>query len=154
MVWVNITERVRDNPPTEKEIAQVLQYRRRKAKARFYADENFPALAVKVLRKLGAKVVTAQEAGNSKHPDENHAAHALKHGHILLTCDRDYLDEKRFPLIHCPAIAVFDFGSCGHTLPEESRPTRTLSGRLVDPERTLRRSRTEIQTGHRAPRTS
>lgn len=111
MVWVNITELVRDKPPTEKEIEQVLEYRRRRAKARFYADENFPALAVKSLRKLGAKIVTAQEVGNSRHPDENHAAHALKHGYILLTCDRDYLDEKRFPLIHCPAIAVFDFGS-------------------------------------------
>jgi hypothetical protein len=111
MVWVNITELVRDNPPTEKEIEQVLEYRRRKAKARFYADENFPALAVEVLRRLGAKTVTAQEVGNRKHPDENHAAYTLKHGYILLTCDRDYLDEKRFPLIHCPAIAVFDFGS-------------------------------------------
>ena len=30
---------------------------------------------------------------------------------MLLTCDRDYLDEQRFPLIHCPAIVVFDFGS-------------------------------------------
>ena len=44
-------------------------------------------------------------------PDENHAAYALKHGLILVTCDRDYLDERRFPLIHCPAIVVFDFGS-------------------------------------------
>jgi hypothetical protein len=31
-------------------------------------------------------------------------------GYILLTCDRDYLDNRKFPLIHCPAIVVFDFG--------------------------------------------
>jgi predicted nuclease of predicted toxin-antitoxin system len=111
MAWVNLIELVRDNPPSEKEIEQVLEYRRRKAKARFYADENFPVLAVELLRKMGAKVVTVQEVGRRRHPDENHAAYALKHGYILLTCDRDYLDESRFPLIHCPAITVFDFGS-------------------------------------------
>lgn len=35
----------------------------------------------------------------------------MRNGRILLTCDRDYLDERRFPLIHSPAIAVFDFGA-------------------------------------------
>jgi hypothetical protein len=114
MGWVNLTERIRDNLPTEKEIEQVAEYRRRKAKARFYADENFPVLAVESLRKMGARVVTVQEVDRRRHPDENHAAYALKHGYILLTCERDYLNEIRFPLIHCPAIAVFDFGSRSH----------------------------------------
>ena len=27
-----------------------------------------------------------------------------------MTCDRDYLNERRFPLISCSALAVFDFG--------------------------------------------
>ena len=129
MTWVNITELIRDNPPTEKEIEQVHEYRRRKAKARFYADENFPTLAVAVLRRLGAKVVTAQEVGNRKHPDENHAAYALKRGYILLTCDRDYLDENRFPLIHCPAICVFDFGSSCR--PEEIQQAYTCLRRVL-----------------------
>ena len=51
------------------------------------------------------------EAGLRHHPDENHVAHVLRNGYILVTCDRDYLDERRFPLIQCPAIAVFNFGS-------------------------------------------
>lgn len=129
MGWVNLTELIRDNPPTEKEIEQVLEYRRRKAKARFYADENFPVLAVELLRKMGAKVVTVQEVGRRKHPDENHAAYALKHGYILLTCDRDYLDESRFPLIHCPAIVVFDFGSGSQR--EEIQPSFTCLKRVL-----------------------
>ena len=29
----------------------------------------------------------------------------------ILAALRDYLDEQRFPLVHCPAIVVFDFGS-------------------------------------------
>jgi predicted nuclease of predicted toxin-antitoxin system len=111
MGWVNLTELVRANPPSEKETEQVFEYRRRNAKARFYADENFPALATQILRKMRARVVTVQDVGLRKHPDENHAAYALKHGYVLLTCDRDYLDEGRFPLIHCPAVVVFDFGS-------------------------------------------
>jgi hypothetical protein len=129
MGWVNLIELVRDNPPTEKEVEQVLEFRRRKAKARFYADENFPALAVEVLRKIGARVVTVQQVGHRKHPDENHAAYALKHGYILVTCDRDYLDESRFPLIHCPAIAVFDFGSGFR--PEEIRQSFTCLQRVL-----------------------
>jgi predicted nuclease of predicted toxin-antitoxin system len=109
--WVNIVEVVRANPPTQKEIDQVIEYQRRNAKVSFYTDENFPSSATKLLRKMKARVTTAQDEGLKRHPDENHAAYALKHGLFLLTCDRDYLDERRFPLIHCPAIAVFAFGS-------------------------------------------
>ena len=111
MGWVNIVEVIRANPPTQKEIDQVIDYQRRKAKASFYADENFPSIATQVLSKMSARVTTARDEGLKRHPEENHAAFALKHGLVLLTCDRDYLDERRFPLIHCPAIAVFAFGS-------------------------------------------
>jgi predicted nuclease of predicted toxin-antitoxin system len=111
MVWINMVDLVAYNPPTQKEIDQVLDYRRRKAKARFYADENFPAPAIEVLRQTGARVATVQQVGRRRHPDENHAAYALKHGYVLLTCDRDYLDDRRFPLIHCPTIVVFNFGN-------------------------------------------
>jgi predicted nucleic acid-binding protein len=111
MSWVDASEAYGANPATEKEIAQVIEYRRRRAKPRFYADENFPKIAAEILRLMGAKLVTAQEVRRRGHPDENHAAYALKHGYILVTCDRDYLDNRRFPLIHCPAIVVFDFRS-------------------------------------------
>ena len=57
------------------------------------------------------QVLTAKEAGLNGHPDENHVAFALKNGCVLLTCNRDYLDEQRFPVVHCPAIVVFGFGS-------------------------------------------
>ncbi len=111
MGWVNLIELVRANPPKKKEVEQVLEYQRRNAKVSFYTDENFPYRATQLLRTMRARVATAQDEGLRRHPDENQAAYALKHGHVLLTCDRDYLNERRFPLIHCPAIAVFDFGS-------------------------------------------
>jgi hypothetical protein len=99
-----------NDEPTEREKQQVIDFARRKAKPRFYADENFPQLATGILRRrLKADVLTVQDARRRGHPDENHAAEALRLGRVLITCDRYYLDERRFPLIHCPALVVFDF---------------------------------------------
>jgi predicted nuclease of predicted toxin-antitoxin system len=110
-VWVNLIELVRLNPPTKREVKQGLEFERRHAKVRFYADENFPPVATRLLRKMGAIVVTAQDKGLKGHPDENHLSYALKHGYVLVTCDRDFLDDRKFPLVHAPALVVFDFGS-------------------------------------------
>lgn len=109
-MWIEVEKLVETVLPTTKEVEQVLSYLARRAKARFYADENFPSSAVSLLRKMGARVQTAQEAQLTGHPDENHSAYASRHGMVLLTCDRDFLDERRFPLVHCPATFVFDFG--------------------------------------------
>ena len=97
--------------PKPKEVQQVISYLKRKAKPRFYADENFPEQAINLLRSMGAKVQTNYQAGLSGHPDQDQLAHALRNSLVLLTCDRDFLDEPRHPLIQCPAIFVFDFGS-------------------------------------------
>jgi hypothetical protein len=111
MGWVNLAELSRKNPPAKKEAEQVREYQRRKTKVSLYTDENFPSRGTRLLKTLRARVTTAQDKNLRRHPDENHAAYALKYGHVLLTCDHDYLDEKKFPLIHCPAIVVFDFRS-------------------------------------------
>lgn len=110
MAWLDADLLYKLNPASAKEIAQAIDYAKRKTKARFYADENFPAQATGILREAGLDVLTVQEAGKRHHPDENHAAYALRERRVLLTLDRDYLDERKFPLIHCPAIVVFDFG--------------------------------------------
>jgi predicted nuclease of predicted toxin-antitoxin system len=111
MAWVDAQTLAEQTPPSQTEANEVQGYVARRAKPRFYADENFPQPAVLVLRKLGAKVLTAKEANQRHHPDENHTAYALRNGLILVTCDRDFLDNRRFPLMHCPAMYVFDFGS-------------------------------------------
>jgi predicted nuclease of predicted toxin-antitoxin system len=111
MTWTNVEAMSAERPASPKEIRQVLDYLKRRAKARFYADENFPTRAVSLLREMGAEVLTAQQQGLCGHPDENQLSFALRKKLVFLTCDRDFLDEKRFPLIHCPAIFVFDFGS-------------------------------------------
>jgi predicted nuclease of predicted toxin-antitoxin system len=110
MPWVSAIKTAKHNLATKKEINQVLDYYRRKAKPKFYADENFPAAAIRLIRSRGAHVLTAHDANLKGHPDENHAAFALKSGRVLLTCDRDFLDQGRFRLIHCPVIVICDFG--------------------------------------------
>jgi hypothetical protein len=109
MSWINIEVLVKQNPPTQKEAQQVLDYLERRAKARFYADEDFPAQAVHLVREMGAKVRTNREAGLSGRDDGDQLAYARRNGMILLTCDRDFLEERRYPIVHCPAIFVFDF---------------------------------------------
>lgn len=110
MPWVSLAEIAKNKPPSQKEIDQLIEHRRRNAKAKFYADENFPSLATELVRANGYHILTAQRANMRGHPDENHAALALRHKRVLLTCDRDYLDHSRFPLIHCPVIVVCNFG--------------------------------------------
>ena|SRR5258707_1362649 len=111
MAWVDEEQLVAMTPPNEKEAKEVLTYLAHRAKPRFYTDENFPNQAVQVLRQMRAKVLTVQETRKTRHPDENHTAYALRNGLILLTCDRDFLDNRRFPLIHLPAVFVFDFAA-------------------------------------------
>src|SRR5712672_27076 len=109
MPWIDFEIPVGDEP-TERAKREINDYARRKAKPRFYADENFPQLATAILRELKADVLTLQTNRRRGHPDENQAAEALRLRRILITCDRDSLDEHRFLLIHCPALVVCDFG--------------------------------------------
>jgi predicted nuclease of predicted toxin-antitoxin system len=131
-MWVDVAVRLENDAPSEAEIRQVEEYVRRNAKVRFYADENFPVAAAEILRGYGAKVITAQEAGLRRHPDENHTAYALRNGYVLVTCDRDYLDNRKFPLIQCPVIVVFDFG--GGTPIEMHAAFRCLTGPFRIPQ--------------------
>jgi hypothetical protein len=132
MAWISIELVVAQNPPSRKEVQQILSYLARKAKARFYADGNFPGEAVALLRAMGAKVQTAYAAGLTGRADESHVAYARKNGLVLLTCDRDFLNERRFPLIHCPAIYVFDFGS--GSLREMKQTLRCLASVFRTPQ--------------------
>src|SRR5215510_9604336 len=106
MTWVNVQDLPLPPVPQE-QVEQVIKYsKQKKTFPRFYADENFPARAVEILRTRKFDVLTVVEAKKSGHPDENHTAEALRLGRVLITCDRDYLDERRFPLISCPALVV------------------------------------------------
>ena len=120
------------DPPSSREAQEVLDNLARRAKARFYADENFPLKATAILRAMGAKVMTAQDARLTGRSDEDHIAYARSNGLVLVTCDRDFLDERRHPLIHCPAVFVFSFGSGSRA--EMRRAFRCLSTVFLMPQ--------------------
>ena len=63
-MWIDFKTDV----PKPKEVQQVISYFKRKAKARFYADHNFPEQAVNLLRATGAKVQTSYQVGLSRTP--------------------------------------------------------------------------------------
>jgi predicted nuclease of predicted toxin-antitoxin system len=112
MPWVNTTSDLPNVELSKREENELENYlRQRKKKPRFYADEDFPAQAVEILREVGFNVLAAQEAGKRGHPDEKQRAEAKKQGRILLSCDRDFLNERRCPLIESLTLVVFDFGT-------------------------------------------
>jgi predicted nuclease of predicted toxin-antitoxin system len=67
-------------------------------KVRLLADANFPTALVKVLRNRGVEVRTAQELNIQRLPDERILQEATKRGLSLITLDRDFWADDRFPL--------------------------------------------------------
>lgn len=71
--------------------------------ARFYANGNFPRIAVERLRSLGHDVLTAGEAGrdNRRIPDEEVLAFATAERRIVLILNRsDFIRRHRRQLAH------------------------------------------------------
>lgn len=115
MPWRDIEEDLPETKLSKKEEAELESYlRTKKKKLRFYTDADVPTQAVEILREQRFNVLTAEEAGRKRHSDENHVAEARKQGRILITRDRDYMNERRFPLHKCPTIVVCNFGSGMH----------------------------------------
>jgi predicted nuclease of predicted toxin-antitoxin system len=109
MPWVN-AEDMPIEPLSKRDQREVEEYlRKKKVRPRFYADENFPRRAVELLWGNGLDLVTATDAGLTGHSDEDHLAFARREKKVLLTCDRDFLDDHKFPLLSCPPVVVFDF---------------------------------------------
>lgn len=77
-------------------------------RARFYADHNLDASIVEVLRYRKYDVETAQEVGAERQPDEFHYRRAFMTRRVLLTQDKDYLDNERFPLSQTRGVIVFN----------------------------------------------
>ena len=133
MAWFNVIDSKSGKAePSRREVQEIIGFERRRAKPTFYVDENFPRIATALLRTLRARVLTAQELRFSGYPDEHHVAFALKRRTVLVSCDRDYLDERRFSLNQSPCIVVFAFGSGS---PDEIwRAYRCLSSMLRLPQ--------------------
>jgi predicted nuclease of predicted toxin-antitoxin system len=81
--------------------------RRFAKKARFVVDESLGIGVARVLRDLKWNTTFASEVGLSGHSDEDVFAYAFRENRVLLTHDRDFLDDRRFPIHRNPGVIVF-----------------------------------------------
>jgi predicted nuclease of predicted toxin-antitoxin system len=77
-----------------------------KKKARFLVDENLGPFVVGVLRELGWNTVSVEDEGYRGHADESVFALAWREKRILVTKDRDFLDDRRFPEHRNPGVII------------------------------------------------
>jgi predicted nuclease of predicted toxin-antitoxin system len=92
--------------PSKREIGDRKQfYHEHQGKARFLVDENMFNLTEE-LRRAGLKVKDVSEVGIQCHEDEAVFAFAKRENLILLTHDKGFLDDKRYPLHKNPGIIV------------------------------------------------
>jgi hypothetical protein len=98
------------------------------ARPRIYADANVPAGIVAHMRvRLRWDVLfVLEEADLRRAPDVKHYQLAAQLRRTLVTLDRDYLDDRRFPL-----------DSCGGVLVVQAPDERQLSGLLDRIDRSI-----------------
>jgi predicted nuclease of predicted toxin-antitoxin system len=75
-------------------------------KIRFLVDESLDPALILVLDKLGWKAESAASAGLSGKPDEDVFGYAWRKKQLLLTSDKDFLDDRRFPLHRNPGVII------------------------------------------------
>jgi predicted nuclease of predicted toxin-antitoxin system len=66
-------------------------------KIRFLVDESLDSTLILVLDELGWKAESASNAGLSGKSDEDVFGYAWRKKQFLLTSDKDFLDDRRFP---------------------------------------------------------
>jgi predicted nuclease of predicted toxin-antitoxin system len=80
-------------------------------KLKLCADANVPREIIAELRRAGIPVVAASEEGLAKRSDEEILAWTKRIGRVLLTLDRDFWDDRKFPLRKSPGIIFIDVKS-------------------------------------------
>jgi predicted nuclease of predicted toxin-antitoxin system len=83
----------------------------RKKKARFLVDNSLGIEVAGVLRDLGWNAVEVSELGRARHPDESLFSLAWKERRMLLTHDKDFWDDRRFPPDRNPGVVILPGGS-------------------------------------------
>jgi predicted nuclease of predicted toxin-antitoxin system len=85
-----------------------------KGKARFLVDESLGVEASHVIRASGWNVLYVDEAGLGGKSDEDVYAFAWREDRIILTHDKDFLNDRRFPFHRNPGVIVVP-GATGET---------------------------------------
>jgi predicted nuclease of predicted toxin-antitoxin system len=75
-------------------------------KIRFLVDESFDPTLTIVLDELGWKAESAANVGLSGKSDEDIFGYAWRKKQFLLTSDKDFLDDRRFPPHRNPGVII------------------------------------------------
>jgi predicted nuclease of predicted toxin-antitoxin system len=88
MPWMRLPMPSRDENALLKSLRRV----------KLYADEGIEEEVVQTIRDRGVNISSVRERGQQGKPDEMHFATARREHRFVLTKDKDFLDDKRFPL--------------------------------------------------------
>jgi predicted nuclease of predicted toxin-antitoxin system len=80
-------------------------------KARFLIDQCLGVEAARVFTRFGWNALFAGDAHLTDHSDEDIFAYAWRDDRIILTHDRGFLDDRRFPPNRNPGVIVLPGGS-------------------------------------------
>ena len=102
MPWVNLEK------PIDAEIKAII--RENRGKPKFLVDESLGKEVTELLRRSGWNATDVFELGINGQPDENVFAAARKNDRVLLTHDRDFLNDRRFSPQLNPGVVVLPGG--------------------------------------------
>lgn len=85
----------------------------KREKVRIVSDANFPVQLVEAMKRRGIAVKTAQELGLAKLPDDELLRKVTERGNVLITMDRDFWSDGKFPLHQRGAIVFVDGKDAG-----------------------------------------
>ena len=94
--WFEISEEVWRDPQTQPK------------KLKLCADASVPQPFVEKLREAGIPVRMASEDGLASHSDNDILAWARRSKRVLLTLDRDFWNDRKFPLQRVPGVIFVD----------------------------------------------
>ena len=90
-----------------------LQWPKTRQRVRFLVDENLGTDAARVLRENGWNAKSVSDLRLVGKDDQAVFGAAWKQKRVVLTHDRDFLDNRRFPVHRNPGIVVFVVGASG-----------------------------------------
>lgn len=80
--------------------------RKLEQKAKFLIDENLDHKLVEVLGRFGFKAITVSEAGLEGRSDEDIFSYAWRENLFIVTTDRGFLNNRRFPWHSNPGVLI------------------------------------------------
>ena len=84
--------------------SEIKTFRKR---TRFIVDENIPLDLITVLKEKGYDAKSIDDFGLRGRDDKEVYNIACKENRVLITQDKDFLNDSLFPMHNCPGVAVF-----------------------------------------------